>query len=92
MDYQVFVWIHSQGNRQCLPDLDKSGWKINGEKIKYDWVKGNLLFHTHLLFLIVPEQLIDSLCEQNVEGDVDKDRDNDDGNDDEGDEKKKYGR
>ena len=55
-------------------------------------MKGNLLFHTHLLFLIVPEQLIDSLCEQNVEGDVDKDRDNDDSNDDEVDEMKKYGR
>ena len=39
--------------------LDKSGWKINGEEIMFDWVKGNL---------IVPEQLLDILCEQNVEG------------------------
>ena len=36
------------------PDLDKSGWKIYGEKIEYDWVKGNL---------IVPEELINILCE-----------------------------
>ena len=33
--------------------------------------------------LIVPEQLIDSLCEQSIEGDADEDRD---GNDDEADE------
>ena len=41
----------------------------NGEEIEYDWVKGNL---------ILPEQLIDILCEQNVEGDADQDRDDDD--------------
>ena len=76
-----------------MPSRSGQKWKkINGEKIKHDWVKGNLLFHTHLLFFIVPEKLIDSLCEHNVEGDVDKDRDNDDGNDNEGDEMKKYGR
>ena len=34
--------------------------------------------------LIIPEQLIDILCEQNVEGDADQDRDTDDGDDDEG--------
>ena len=70
VNYQVFVWIHSHENRQYLPDLDKSGWQINGEEIEYDWVKGNL---------IVPEQLIDILCEQNVMGDADQDRDKDDG-------------
>ena len=44
---------------------------------EYDWVKGNL---------IVPEQLIDILCEQNVEGDADQNRDDydDDDDDDEG--------
>ena len=43
---------------------------------EYDWVKGNL---------IVPEQIIDILCEQNVEGDADQDRDDyDDDDDDEG--------
>ena len=73
MNYQVFVWIHSHENKPGLPDLDKSGWKINGEEIEYDCVKGNL---------IVPEQLIDILCEQNVEGDADQDRDDDDDNDD----------
>ena len=45
------------------------------EEIGYDWVKGNL---------IVPEQLIDILCEENVEGDADQDRDNNDGDDKEG--------
>ena len=31
----------------------------NGEQIEFDWVKGNL---------IIPEQLIEILCEQNAEG------------------------
>ena len=31
----------------------------NGEEIEYDWVKGNL---------IIPEELIDILCEQYIEG------------------------
>lgn len=69
VNYQVFVWIHAHENRPGLPDLDKSGWKIDGEEIEYDWVKGNL---------IVPEQLIDILCEQNVDRDTDQDRDDDD--------------
>ena len=47
VNYQVFVWINSHVNKPCLPDLDKSGWKINGKEIDYDWVKGNL---------VVPEQ------------------------------------
>ena len=45
---------------------------MNGEEIEYDLEKKNL---------IVPEQLIDILCEQNVEVDADLDRDNDDGDD-----------
>ena len=40
------------------------------EEIEYDWVKGNLN---------VPEQLINILCEQNVNGDVDQDRNDDEG-------------
>ena len=66
VNYQVFVWINSHVNKPCLPDLDKSGWKISGEEIDYDWVKGNL---------VVPEQLIDILCEQNVEEGADQDSD-----------------
>ena len=58
VNYQVFVWIHSHENKQGLPDLDRSGWIINRKEIEYDWVKGNM---------IVPEQLIDILCKQNVE-------------------------
>ena len=42
------------------------------EENEYDWVKGNL---------IISQQLIDNLCEQNVEGNADQDRDNDDGGD-----------
>ena len=34
--------------------------------------------------MIITEQLINILCEQNVEGDADQIRDNDDGNYDEG--------
>ena len=47
------------------------------EEIEYDWVKGNLN---------VPEQLINILCEQNVDGDADQDTDDDgvDEDDDEG--------
>ena len=59
VNYLVFVWMYSHENKQGLPDLDKSGWQINGEEIEYDWVMGNL---------IAREQLIDILCEQNVEG------------------------
>ena len=59
LNYQVFVWIHSHENKQYLPGREKSGWKINGEEIKYDWVKGNL---------IIPEKLVNILCKQNVEG------------------------
>ena len=47
----------------------------NGEEIKYNWVKGNLIIH---------EQHINILCEQYVQGDADQGRDNDDGDDDEG--------
>ena len=46
-------------------------WGGNGNA----WVKGNL---------IVPKQLIDILCEENVEGDADQDRANNDGDDKEG--------
>ena len=67
--------IHYHENKQGLSDLDKIGWKMNGEEIEYDLEKGNL---------IGPEQLIDFLCEQNVEVDADLDRDNDDGDDVEG--------
>ena len=45
---------------------------MNGEETEYDLEKKNL---------IVPEQLIDILCEHNVEVDADLDRDNDDGDD-----------
>ena len=37
-----------------------SGWKLSGEEIEYDWVKGSL---------VVPEQLVDILCNQNIVGD-----------------------
>ena len=53
----------------------KEDRKTNEEEIEYDWVNGNL---------IIPEQLINMLCEQNVEGDADQDRDNDVGDEDEG--------
>ena len=77
VNYQACVWIHSYGNQQGLWDSDKSGRKINVEEIEYDWVKGNLN---------VPEQLINILCEQNVDGDADQDTDDDgvDEDDDEG--------
>ena len=39
--------------------------------------------------LIVPEELVDILCEQNVEGNAYQDRDVDDGDNDEGVEMKK---
>ena len=45
------------------------------EEIEYDCVTGNL---------IMPEQLINILCEQNVEVNADQNRDNDDGDDVEG--------
>lgn len=44
--------------------LDKSGWKIDGDEIEHEWMKGNL---------IVPEQLIDIVCDQNVEGEPEQD-------------------
>ena len=47
-------------------------WTKNGKKwkeIENDWVKGHL---------IVPEQLINIVCRQNVEWDVEQDRDDDD--------------
>ena len=47
----------------------------NGEEIEYNCVKGNL---------IISEQLVNILCEQNVEVNADQDRDNGDGDDDEG--------
>ena len=33
VNYQVFVWIHSHENKPSFPDLDKSGWKVNGEEL-----------------------------------------------------------
>ena len=61
--------------KQARPSRSRQEWVENKwEEIEYDWVKGNL---------IVPEQLIDILCEQNVEGDADQDSD-DDGDGDEG--------
>ena len=52
VNYQVFVWLHAHENNPDLPDIEESGWKIHGEEINYDWVKGDL---------IVPEQLVDIL-------------------------------
>ena len=45
---------------QAFQIWTKVGGGKNGEKIEYDWVKGNL---------IIPEQLVNILCEQNGEGD-----------------------
>ena len=36
VNYQVFVWIHSHENNPDFPNLDKSGWNIDGEEIEYD--------------------------------------------------------
>ena len=55
VNYQVFVWLHAHENNPDLPDIEESGWEIHGEEINYDWVKGDL---------IVPEQLVDILCDQ----------------------------
>ena len=72
VNYQVFVCIHSNENKQGLPDLDKGGREIHGEEIEHGLVKGNLIIH---------EQLIDIFCERTVEGDADQYRDADDGDD-----------
>ena len=69
VSYQVFVWIHSHENNPDLPNLDKSGWKIDGDEIEQDWVKDNL---------IVPAHLIDILYDQNNAGEADQDLDDDD--------------
>ena len=68
VNYQVYVWIHSHENNPDLPELDQSGWTINEDAIEYVWVKGNL---------IVPEQLIDILCDQQREVE-DEENENDD--------------
>ena len=68
-NYQVFVWIHSHENNPDLLNLDKSGWKIDGEEIEYDWVKYTL---------IVPAHLTDILCDQNNDGETDDDDDDND--------------
>ena len=44
--------------------MEESGCKISGEEIHYDWVKGDL---------IVPEQLVDILCDENLENDTQED-------------------
>ena len=69
VSYQVFVCIHSHENNPDLPNLDKRGWKIDGEEIAQDWVKDNL---------IVPAHLIDILYDQNNAGEADQDLDDDD--------------
>ena len=50
---QVFVWVHAHENYPDLPAIQDSGWKVNGDQIEYEWTKGNL---------IVPEQLVEILC------------------------------
>ena len=64
VNYQVFVWLRAHKNNPDLPDIEESGWKIHGEEINYDWVKGDL---------IVPEQFVDILCDQNLKDDTQED-------------------
>ena len=73
VNYKSLCGYTPMKKQQGLIDLDKSGWKINWEEMEFDRVKRNLNR---------PEQLIDILCEQNVERDADQDRN--DGDDDEG--------
>ena len=67
VNYQVFIWVHAHENYPDLSDIEESGWKLSGGQIEYDWVKGNL---------IVPEHLIDILCNQNVTEDNNQEEDN----------------
>ena len=62
VNYQVYIWVHAHENNPDLPDIEDSGWKLSSEEIEYDWVKGSL---------VVPEQLVDILCNQNIVGDDD---------------------
>ena len=64
--------MHAHENNPELPNIQDSGWKLSGGEIEYEWTKGNL---------IVPEQLVEILCDQNV--DVDDDQ-QDESNVDEG--------
>ena len=57
VNYQVFVWVHAHEPNPVLPDIKESGWKVSDGQIEYDWVKGNL---------IVPKQLVDILCNQDL--------------------------
>ena len=58
----MYIWVHAHENNPDLPDIEDSGWKLSSEEIEYDWVKGSL---------VVPEQLVDILCNQNIVGDDD---------------------
>ena len=49
------LWVHAHENHPDLPVIQDSGWKVNGDQIEYIWTKGNL---------IVPEQLVEILCNQ----------------------------
>ena len=55
------MWLHAHENNPDLSDIKESGWKVSGETIEYDWVKGDL---------IVPEQLVDIQCDQILDDDT----------------------
>ena len=58
------MWLDAHENNPDLPDIKESGWKVSGETIDYDWVKGDL---------IEPEQLVDIQCDQNLDDDTQED-------------------
>ena len=37
------VYTGTRSNNPDLPDIEESRWKLSGEAIEYDWIKGNLI-------------------------------------------------
>ena len=63
VNYQVFIWVHAHEKKPELPNILDSGWKLIRGDIEYEWTKRNLF---------VPEQLVEILCDQNVDVDDDQ--------------------
>lgn len=67
VNYQVYIWVHSHVNYPQLPDEQMSGWNLNPDGIEFNWADGN----------IVPQELIEVLCNRPLEQEISDSEDDD---------------
>ena len=68
VNYQTYIWNHANEKDPKLPDKERSGWRIGSDGVEIVWTEA----------AIVPQQLVDILCEKetsdsSVEDDIEDD-------------------